>query len=391
MPNIDFLTVILDQNTIPQINNLFDRYRRKTEVRINASYVDWDTIWRELVNIGIYRRGSDVAEVGTTWLDSLVAMNALRPFSPPEVARMGGASAYIPATWSTASLGEDTRVWGIPIRCDVRVIWYWKDMFEEAGVDPDTAFESIQNTRETLEKLRSVIDTPWGVATATSDPNIIQALASWIWAFGGEFVTPNCDKVLLMEPKEMEALRAYFGLYPYVPQGTLGFSRRNVAAIVAGPWMMQDFANRGNLEDEMTQVGIAELPGPPFIGGTVLSVWQHAAHSGHLDGVLDFIEFMTQPEVQIEFAPHLGLLPTRKEAWEMSSMKNTPYNDVIYRALSNGRTLPSVPLWGMVEEKLKGCFGLIWQDLLTSPDADVDRAIEKYLEPVVTRLNLSLK
>jgi multiple sugar transport system substrate-binding protein len=391
MPNIDFLTVILDQNTIPQIHDLFGRYQQKTGVGIDPSFVDWDTIWRELVNIGIYRRGSDVAEVGTTWLDSLVAMNALRPFSSLEVARMGGEEAYIPATWSTTSLGGDARVWGIPIRCDVRVIWYWKDMLEDVGVDPDTAFASIKSTQETLEKLKSVVDTPWGVATAASDPNIIQALASWLWDFGGKFVTPNCDKVLLMEPKALKALRAYFSLYPYVPQGTLGFSQRNVAAIVAGPWMIRDFANREISGEDMARVGIATLPGPPFIGGTVLSVWQHTMQSGHLDEALEFVAFMTQPEVQVEFAPHLGLLPTRKEAWEMPAMTETPYNNVIFQALSNGRTLPSVPLWGMVEEKLKGCFALIWEDLLTNPDADVDRAIERYLKPTVTRLNKSLK
>jgi multiple sugar transport system substrate-binding protein len=385
------LTVILDQNKVPQINDLFDRYQRKTGNGVDASFVNWDTIWRELVNIGIYRRGSEVAEIGTTWLDSLVAMNALRPFTPADIDRMGGEAAYMPATWSSASLGEGNRVWGIPIRCDVRVIWYWKDMLEDAGVDPGTAFESIQSTRETLEQLKSVVDTPWGVATAASDPNIIQALATWLWDFGGEFVTPNCDKVLLMEPKALKALRAYFGLYPYVPQGALGFSRRNVAAIIAGPWMLQDFAAQGMSNEDMGRIGIATLPGPPFIGGTVLSIWQHTAHSGYLDAALDFVEFMAQPEVQVEFAPYLGLLPTRKEAWEMPSVVGKPYYDVFYDALSNGRALPTVPLWGMVEEKLKECFGLIWNDLLTNPDADIDQAIEKYLKPMVTRLNLSLK
>jgi multiple sugar transport system substrate-binding protein len=171
----------------------------------------------------------------------------------------------------------------------------------------------------------------------------------------------------------------------------LGFSRRNVAAIIAGPWIMQDFANRGISEEEMGRVGIATLPGPPFIGGTVLSIWQHTTHGGRLDDALKFVEFMTKPEIQIEFAPYLGLLPTRKETWEMSSFVDSPYYDVFYQALSHGRALPSVPLWGMVEEKLRGSFALIWEDLLTNSNPDVDRAIEKYLKPVVTRLNLSLK
>jgi len=388
MSTIEFLTIILNQKSLRPINLLFDRFHQDTGVAVDASLIDWDSIWRELVNIGIYRRGGDVAEIGTTWLESIVGMNALRPFSSADIARFGGESAYIPATWSATAFGGDDQIWGIPIRCDVRVIWYWKDMLEQAGVDPVTAFASIHNIQETLEKLKSVVDTPWGIATDAGDPNIIQALATWLWAFGGDFVTPNCDKVLLMEPEAIEAMRAYFGLYPYVPQGTLGFAQRNVAAVMAGPWMLQAFANQGISDEDLQGIGIAAPPGPPFVGGTVLSIWQHTKRVGD---ALKFVEFMTRPEVQLEYCPHLGLLPTRHEAWEMPKMANDPYYKVIYQALSMGRGLPAVPLWGMVEEKLKGAISQIWNDLLTNPDANVDLAIEKYLEPTVTRLNLSLK
>jgi hypothetical protein len=42
-----------------------------------------------LVNVGIYRRGADIAELGTTWLESLMAMNVLRPFTANEINRLG--------------------------------------------------------------------------------------------------------------------------------------------------------------------------------------------------------------------------------------------------------------------------------------------------------------
>jgi multiple sugar transport system substrate-binding protein len=391
MAKIDFLTVILNRGAIPQVNHLFKRFQKETQVAVEASFVGWDTVWHELVNIGIYHRGADVAEVGTTWLESLVAMNALRPFSPAEVARCGGKSAYIPATWSSVSIGNDDRVWGIPIRCDVRVIFYWKDMFERAGVDPDTAFESIPNIQKSLEKLKSVVSTPWGIATDAGDPNIIQAMASWVWAFGGDFVTPNCNKVLLLESPSLDALRAYFGLYPYVPKGALGFVKRNVAAIMAGPWILQEFANLGFSKKDMAQIGIAIPPGPPFVGGTVLSIWHQDALNTHIGDSIKFIEFLTRPETQLEYCPFLGLLPTRQEAWEMPPFVDNPYYKVIRQALSMGRSLPVVPLWGMVEEKLNKGIAMVWDDLLTNQDADVDRAIHQHLEPVVTRLNLSLK
>jgi len=234
--------------------------------------------------------------------------------------------------------------------------------------------------------LKAVTATPWGVTTSATDPNTIQALASWLWASGGDFVTPNCDKVLLMEPEALEALRAYFGLYRYLPRGGIGFARRNVAVYMGGPWLLLEIS-----DEDMARLGIAIPPGPPFIGGTVLSIWQHATRNRRVEDAFKFVEFMVRPEVQVEYCPHLGLLPTRLDAWELPSMVDHPYYEVMRQALSTGRGLPAVPLWGMVEEKLLYCISLIWEDLRTNPEPDVDRAIERYLEPTVTRLNLSLK
>jgi multiple sugar transport system substrate-binding protein len=386
VPNLGFLTIINEQEAIPHITDLLDRCQQQLGFTIDPEFVGWNAVWHELVNISIYHRDIHVAEVGTTWLESLVAMNALRPFSPTEIARLGGKSAHLPITWEGTSLNG--QVWGVPLRSDVRVIWYWKDMLEEAGVAPDTAFAGISNMQVTLEKLKSVVDTPLGISTAAGDPNSIQTLATWLWAFGADFVTPKCDKVLLLEPEALEALRAYFSLYRYMPKDSIYFTQRNVAAIFAGPWMLSTFSRLGFSDEEFSRIGVAVPPGPPFVGGTVLSIWQHTARSRLVDNAFKFIEFITQPEVQIEYSPHS---PTRQEAWDVLSKRGSPYYKTMRKALAMGRSFPAVPLWGMVEEKLKTSISLIWKDLLTNPDTNVDLAIEKYLEPTVKRLNLSLK
>jgi len=397
MTEIEFLTVINGEGFIPAIKDLFTQFQNKKRISVEANFVGWDNIWREMVNVGIYRRGADVLEVGTTWLESLVAMNTLRPFSVKDINQLGGKSAFIPATWTSTSISGDDQVWGIPIRSDVRIIWYWKDMFEDAKVDPSTAFTNPQSTKESLEKLKSVIETPWLVTTALGDPNSIQALATWIWAVQSDFVTPDCKKILLMEPAELDALRAYFGLYQYMPKDALDlesnglaelFFQRKAAAILAGPWVLSTLIDRGFPKETISQLGMARTPGPPFVGGTVLSIYQH---SRRVSEVLDFIKFMVQPEIQVLYSSPLGLLPTRHAAWEMPSMESNSYYKEIYQAFENGRGLPAVPLWGMVEDKLKNSIYLIWKDLLTNPKANVDQAIHTYLEPTVKRLNISLQ
>jgi hypothetical protein len=80
-------------------------------------------IWKELVNIGIYKRGADVSEVGTTWISSLISMNTLRAFTRAEIAQIGGERVFLPTSWQTTSLVGDSRVLAIPFLSDVRVIF----------------------------------------------------------------------------------------------------------------------------------------------------------------------------------------------------------------------------------------------------------------------------
>jgi len=396
MVNLEFLNVISDQNYIPQIKDLFARFQQEKQISVEPNFVGWDAIWRELVKVGIYQRGADVMEIGTTWLESLVAMNILRPFTPSEINSLGGADAFLPATWSSTMISGDDQIWGIPIRCDVRVIWYWKDMLDQAKVDRATAFINPESTQETLEQLKSVIEAPWLVTTTPSDPNIIQSLASWIWAFDSDFVTPDCKKVLLMEPAALEALRAYFGLYRYMPKDASSlttadmtelFVQRKAAALLGGPWVLSDLKQRIS-ENDLARVGIARTPGPPFVGGTVLAIRQNVRN---LREVLEFLQFMLKPDVHVVFCPPVGLLPTTHEAWMMPSMQDDPFNRFIYQAFENGRGLPAVSLWGMVEEKLKMSIYQIWKDLFLGVETDVDKAIHANLEPIVKRLNISLE
>jgi hypothetical protein len=85
MSEIEFLTVANDQGSVQQIEDLLARFQQTSHISLHNNFVSWDAIWRELVNVGIYRRGADIAELGTTWLESLMAMNVLRPFTANKI------------------------------------------------------------------------------------------------------------------------------------------------------------------------------------------------------------------------------------------------------------------------------------------------------------------
>jgi len=81
MPTIELLTASFEPDTNAWLQQSLSQFSQTSRIKTENIQYSWEQIWRELVNIGIYRRGPDLAEVGTSWIESLVEMNAIRPIS----------------------------------------------------------------------------------------------------------------------------------------------------------------------------------------------------------------------------------------------------------------------------------------------------------------------
>ncbi len=85
-----------------------------------------------------------------------------------------------------------------------------------------------------------------------------------------------------------------------------------------------------------------------------------------------------------------GLLPVRIDAWSAEEL-TTPHYQLLLQALSAGRSVPTVPLWGIVETRLEESFGKIWSILLENPQENVEAILRGILDPLAEQLNLLLR
>lgn len=393
MAALDFLTVTDRPENLPIIHRLLDEFQRKTGHSIWENAANWDTLWEENANAAAYGKGADLAEIGTTWLESLVTMKALRPFQTREIEAMGGATSFLPGSWSTVKVGEDKRVWGIPVRSDARILWYWKDMLEEAKLDPATAFSSFEQFPETFEILRNVTPTPWAIPTHVTDTNTLHTLSTWVWQAGGDFISPDGKNPLFTQPESIRGMRAFFGLSRYMPNnngpidGTEAkklFSQRKICATINGPWLLTHLTNRSISLD---RVGVTMIPGPSLVGGTLIVIYKHCRNPAL---ALEFINFLLEDENARPYANLMGLLPTRHAIWANEPLASNPIDQAFYQALSHGRSYPAVPRWGMIEQKLLGAISSAWESLLIDNPPTVDAVIDKYFTPLARRLAVTL-
>ena len=396
MKQIEYLSVEADPNSSARLQGMLDEFTRKYNCQVLLHLVGWDAIWRELVNTSIYRRGSDVSEVGTTWLDSLAAMDTLRLFSPENIKALGGSGAFLPATWQSIARRGAAEVEAIPFRADMRVIYYWKDMVEAAGLDPAQVFHTPQGMAAELQALQQVIPTPWAVATAANNRNTLFYLASWIWEQGGDFLTPEHKEVAFDSPQALEGMRLYYELARFLPRTDTPISddevndlflQRKVAAVMSGPWLLNLAYNQNWSAERFSQMGITSPPGPSFVGGTCLVVWKHSRQQ---DYALKLVEYLTTPAIQAEYCAMIGFLPARRDAWDQAPFSSNPHYQALHQVLLNGRGLPPISLWGVIEERLSLALGQIWSELSANPAADLPALLRQHLVPLARRLNITL-
>jgi multiple sugar transport system substrate-binding protein len=371
---------------------ILQQFKQSYRHTVHVESFPWTTIWNELAQIAIHKRGPDVSELGSSWIGSLVEMEALRPLSRVQVASMGGRSAFIPAAWTPASLIGGDQVWSIPFLGDVRVIYYWKDMFEQAGiVDGQNAFRTFERVKDTLELLRRVIPTPWGAGTAT-DRNQIYYIASWIWGAGGDFVSPDGQTVTINHPAALAGIKEFFDLYRFMPQEGQPFqagdviklfAERKIAAMISGTWFLRTLSGYGVTPDMLSQVGMALPPGSPYVGGTHFGIWQHSIRERE---ALDLVRFTTLTSNQVLFCQLSGMLPVRVSALDVTPFSTDAHYRVFADALRVGRALTPVTLWGMMEEKLIAALGDIWAEITKQPGGSVEEILHDILDPLANRL-----
>jgi len=358
----------------------------------------WDTAWSDLVRIALYKDGADVSEIGTTWLGSFVGMEALRPFTLPELYKLGGAAAFLPVAWQNGALIGDQTQWGIPWLVDTRVVFYWRDMLEHAGIDESTAFQSPAQLQNTLACLQaSGISTPWAVTTQHT-PNTLYNVASWIWSAGGDFTTPDGTHIALDQAASTAGLRAYFDLYRFMPQTAAPiddpllmklFMEQRIAALMSGSWFWKDLHNLGASPYALSHIGVALPPGPAFAGGTMLAIWRHIRPIQD-QAAVELIQFLSMDTVWQDFYWESGMLPARLDVLAQPPFSTDPHYQAMIQALQHGRSPSRLPLWGLIEERLTMAFAQIWAEIQANPDHNKAELINEYLTPVSQRLEATL-
>lgn len=377
-----------------RLRPLLDIFTKQYDIRVKLTGIPWAKGWADVSKFGIYGHGPDISSIGTSWIGSMASMQALRPFTPAQVRALGGAPAFVEASWRLGFLANDPSTWAIPWLSDVMVIYYWKDFLKQAGIeDFDAAFATNASLLNTLEKLcKSGFSAPLSI-TASEHSVLLHEASHWVWSAGGDFTSPDLREVSFHHPAAIKGFRDYFNLKRFMSPKLLGaasagdlFNARESAIHFGGPW--QGTVGRARYPELKDHLGCARVPGKPYMGGNSFVIWRYSRHPQE---AFDLIYFLSSQAFNIPASPHDHLLPTRLDAIYRPSVQIDPIYRVYLQSLQNGKSFPTAHLWGSIEEKLIQVLAKIWGELFNDSELDLDTCLHQHLDPLAKRINMVLE
>ncbi len=296
------------------------------------------------VYAGIYRdtltkaltalRGGEpphVAVLLSTDMYTLIDEDAIVPYdeilSPAE---MGFTKQFFPGFMSNSQTGGKT--WGIPFQRSTIVMYWNKEAFKEAGLDPNTPpknwTELVAFAKKLTKKDASGKVTQWGVAIPSTGYAywLFQALAI---QNGVELMNPEGTKVFFDQPKAVEALQFLVDLafkHEVSPKGTIDWATTPRDFFERKTAIM--WTTTGNLTNVRTNAkfdfGVGMLPanvrpGSPTGGGNFYIFKKTTPEQRK--AAVTFVQWMTTAERAAQWGIDTGYVAVRPDAWQTKRMK----------------------------------------------------------------------
>jgi len=284
------------------------------------------------------------------------------------------------------------KVWALPWDTDVRALYYRKDFFREAGLNPPGTIAELDECAEKLtirknSKLERMGFVPWWNQGWHY---------TWGWAFGGEFYDEKTQKITANDPKivesfawqrsycdkyGMKAMEAFSAAYETQAESLNPFVSGKVAMIVTGDWFIAFMKQFGPDVD----YGIVPIPRPAeykepisWSGGWSMVIPIGAKNP---EGAAEFIKWYCGPEANEIYARGTYHLPVSKEAFEVTSLKEEPRYKVFLDLLPYSRCRPVIPVGA-----------LYWDELTAARDYVIHgkKTPKQALDDVVARVQAEL-
>ena len=294
------------------------------------------------------------------------------------------------------------KMYGIWYETDVRGTWYWKDLLNQANVDPDM-LKTWDGYIAAAKRLNTVLR-PHGIegvhlTGASHSPDVWYP---YLWMLGGDIIKQKSGhptKGTYWFPaynssagvKAMEFIKAQVdaGIKPQtkymgIREADYEFANRKLAVMIEGSWMPNTFSNLTKQQiDNIGFIPMFPVPDNKTETSTLMGGWEFSipVTSLHKNIAWEIIENVLKPEILSSWLAKQGFLPTQITLGQGPSpyadhlKKSIPFFDEMISMIPVGRGRPSVPEYQAIAEDIRQALDEVYYGIKEPKQALDDAAV----------------
>ncbi|AHH93780.1 extracellular solute-binding protein [Kutzneria albida] len=327
-------------------------------------------------------QGPDVLRSEVAWVAQLAKNGLIQDLSATDLAKDTADFLDSPL----GSTKYEGKTYAVPQVTDTLGLLYNKKLLADAGVQPPRTWDEAKAAAAKLG----------GPKTLFINNDAYYALP-FIYAAGGDLLDVANKKIVVNSADNVRALGEAKGLLDAKAAQTAldqansynnmkaAFASGQVAMIMDGPWAVVDLL-KGDAFKDKANLGVAELPGEQAgkgsgpVGGHDYAIRQGTKAK---DSSVKFVQCMSSTESQVTVAKELGLLPTRKSAYDNAEVKAQATVAAFAPVIKQAHSRPWVPAGSQLFDQLK----IGYADVLAGKKdakAALDEVAKTYKDQVVT-------
>ncbi|HEX5574085.1 MAG TPA: extracellular solute-binding protein [Nitrososphaeraceae archaeon] len=426
---IIIVLILLLGLSILAVSNLFvlSYAQKQQQVNLTGLFVDPEDRWKMLIpsalnelrmrhpnlNIQINYTVYPYNDARTEMLKSMANGTAVDLISLDQIwlGEFANKSYIVDLTNSTKSWGGlsdwyqanldgnlyDSKIYGIWAWTDIRSIWYWKDLLNQSGVDPNS-LKTWDGYIQSAKKLNSALEQRniSGIELV-GGPGSQNEWYPFLWMLGGEIITQKSghpSKGVYWFPtynstngvKALEFFKQLIdaNVNPITINFEKEFADKNYAEMLGGSWLPGYFPNltKQDIEDRIGMIPMFPVPTEgtdtaSIMGGWLLSIPQTSIHK---DLAWELITIMLKPEILSPVLAKLGYLPTQVAIGEgpySTPLRNSiPYYDELINLIFYGHARPNIPEYPLIADHVRQAIDAVYNGTKTPKEA-LDDAAEK--------------
>lgn len=347
-----------------------DRFTELTGIKPNFIYVPYGQLLDKITTEAVSGGSSyDVITYQDTWGASLV------PYMDPvdDLAQRDGfdMSKY-PAPYQKAGV-FDGKLYGLPVRAHPQMLFYRRDLLDQAGVQPPRTFEELVTAARAVQEKTGVPGVSMNYGKGNSGQNLFLWM-NYLWGKGSDIFDGN-RRARFNDAAGIEATTMYTDTllkHKVANPGSVQFNEgdmvnsmgQGTAGMIMVWWWAYPVLTSGRSKLTPEQVGFTSVPGMQV--GTPSNVttsmpFSLSKTSKNKEAAWEYMKWMTNPDLEVEIAtdkadPEVNEIMVT----HVSSFRNERVNEANrglhregLRCLDGARNMPQIREWPQVAAVLE--------------------------------------